>query len=171
MNFNIWEPLNKKGLHFLHININSLLPKIDKLKCIANNTKAAIIGITKTKHDHTIPGLDFNISGYDILRYDRNRNGRGVAYYIKKDLCSNAKPLNCNEIENIIFGILLQKSKPITPGIFYRPPNQANLIELIVKSISLLNLKENEIYLVGDFNINLLQNGNYVLNRTGLPAC
>ena len=119
----------------------------------------------------TIPGLDFNISGYDILRYDRNRNGRGVAYYIKKDLCSNAKPLNCNKIENIIFGILLQKSKPITLGIFYRPPNQANFIELIVESISLLNLKDNEIYLVGDFNINLLQNGNYVLNRTGLPAC
>ena len=29
VNINIWEPFNKKGLHFLHININSLLPKID----------------------------------------------------------------------------------------------------------------------------------------------
>ena len=32
VNINICEPLNKKGLHFLHININSLLPKIDELK-------------------------------------------------------------------------------------------------------------------------------------------
>ena len=32
VNVNIWKPLNKKGLHFLHININSLLPKIDELK-------------------------------------------------------------------------------------------------------------------------------------------
>ena len=46
-NVNIWEPRNKKGLHFLHININSLLSKIDKLKCIANKTKAAIFGITE----------------------------------------------------------------------------------------------------------------------------
>ena len=32
VNVNIWKPLNKKSLHFLHININSLLPKIDELK-------------------------------------------------------------------------------------------------------------------------------------------
>ena len=51
VNFNIWESLNKKGLHFLHVNISSLLPKIDELKCIANKTKAAIIGITESKLD------------------------------------------------------------------------------------------------------------------------
>ena len=43
VNVNIWEPFNKKGLHFLHVNINSLLPKIDELKCIANKTKAAMV--------------------------------------------------------------------------------------------------------------------------------
>ena len=61
----------------------------------------------------------------------------------------------------------MPKSKPITTGIFYRPPNQANFMELIVKSFYLLNLKDNQIYLLGDFNINLLQNGNYILNRKG----
>ena len=64
---NIWEPLNKKGLHFLHININSLLPKIDELKGIANKTKAAIIGITESKLDHTVSDLEVNLPGYDIL--------------------------------------------------------------------------------------------------------
>ena len=53
---NIWEPLNRNGLHF-HININSLLPKFDELKCIANKTKAVIIGITELKLDHTAPDL------------------------------------------------------------------------------------------------------------------
>ena len=67
VNVNIWEPLNKKGLHSLHININSLLPKIDELKCIANKTKASIIGITESKLDHTVPDLEVNLSGYDIL--------------------------------------------------------------------------------------------------------
>ena len=59
----------------------------------------------------------------------------------------------------------MPKSKPITIGVFYRPPNQANFMELIVKSFSLLDLKDIEIYLLGDFNINLLQNGNYISNR------
>ena len=51
----IWELLNKKGLNFLHININSLLSKKDEIRCIANKTKAAIIGITESKLDHTVP--------------------------------------------------------------------------------------------------------------------
>ena len=67
LNVNICEPLNKKGLHFLHININSLLPKIDELKCIANKTKATIIGIAESKLDHAVPDLKVNLSGYDIL--------------------------------------------------------------------------------------------------------
>ena len=88
------------------------------------------------------------------------------------DLCFNTRALNCKEIENIIFDILLPMSKPITIGVFYRPPHQANLMELIAKSFSLLNLKDNEIYLLGDFNINLLQNGNYIFkNRKGMAAC
>ena len=44
-------------------------------------------------------------------------------------------------------------------------------MELIVKSFSLLNLKDNEVYLLGDFSISLLQSGNYILNRKGLAAC
>ena len=67
VNFNIWEPLNKKGLHFLHINISSLLPKTDELKCIASKTKATIIGITELKLDHTVPDLKVDLPGYDIL--------------------------------------------------------------------------------------------------------
>ena len=159
VNGNIWEPLNKKGLHFLHININSLPPKIHELKCIANKSKAAIIGITESKLDHTVPDLEVNLPGYDILQCDRNRKGGGVACYIRNNLCFNTRALNCTEIENIIFDILLPKSKPITIGVFYRPSNQANFTELIVKSFSLLNLKDNEIYLLGDFNINFLLNG------------
>ena len=65
----------------------------------------------------------------------------------------------------------MSKSKPVTLGVFYRSPNQANFMELIVKSFSLLNLKDNEIYLLGDFHINLLQNGKDILNRKGLAAC
>ena len=123
VNVNIWDPLNKKGLHFLHINIVSLLPKINELKCIANKNKAAIIGISESKLDHTVSDLEANLPGYDILQCDRNKNAGGVACYIRKDLCFNTRALSCEEIENIIFDILLLKSKPITIGVFYRPPN------------------------------------------------
>ena len=93
--------------------------------------------MTESKPDHTTPDLEGNLLGYGILWHDGNRNGGGVACYIRKDLCFNARALNCEEIENIIFYILLPKLKPITIGVFYRPPNQA---ELIVKGFSLGNL-------------------------------
>ena len=75
------------------------------------------------------------------------------------------KTLHCKEIENLVFDIILCKSKPITVGVFYRPANQDNLEDLMVEKFSNLNLIDNEIYLLGDFNINLFQNGNYILNR------
>ena len=70
-------------MHFRHININSLLPKIDELKRIANKAKA-IIGITESKLDLTAPDIEVSLPGYDILRCDKNRNGGGVACYNKE---------------------------------------------------------------------------------------
>ena len=67
VNTNISEQLNKKDLYFRHININSLLSKIDELKCIANKNKTNIIRITESRLDHTVPGLEVNLPGYHIL--------------------------------------------------------------------------------------------------------
>ena len=91
--------------------------------------------------------------------------GSGVGFMF------NARPLNSKEIEDITFDILLPKPKPITIGVFNRPPNQANFMELIVKNFSLLSPKDNEIYLLDGFSINRLQNGNYIRNRKGMAAC
>ena len=74
---------------------------------------------------------------------------------IRNDICFNTRTVNCEEIENI-FDILLPKSKLIDTGIFYRPSNQVNLMELIIKGFSHLNLKDNEIYLLHSLNISLL---------------
>ena len=41
-----WKPFENKGFYFLHLNIISILPKLEELKTITGNTKAAIIGIT-----------------------------------------------------------------------------------------------------------------------------
>ena len=163
INSTIWDTLNKKGLNVLHITINSFLSKKDEIRCIASKTKSAIIGITEFKLDHTAPDSEANFPEYYILRCDRNRNGGGGACYIRKDLCFSTRTLPCKEIENLVFDILLPKSKSITIGVFYRPPNQAEFMD-VLEIFSNLNLKDNEIYLLGDFNINLFQNGKYVLN-------
>ena len=40
-----WKAFNKRGLHLIHLNINSLLSKIELLE-IARKTRATVIGIT-----------------------------------------------------------------------------------------------------------------------------
>ena len=71
----MWEPFIKRGLHFIHININSLLPKIEELRSIAKNSNAAVIGITESKVDESVHDSEINIENYNIIRCDRNRHG------------------------------------------------------------------------------------------------
>ena len=40
-----FEILNNKGLHLIHLNINSLLPKIDELRNIAEITETESVGV------------------------------------------------------------------------------------------------------------------------------
>ena len=48
---NLWANFSKRGLHLIHLNINSLLPKIEELRSIAKSTNAAVIGISESKLD------------------------------------------------------------------------------------------------------------------------
>ena len=82
-----FEPFRERGLHFLHINVNSLLSKIDELRDVVGHTKPAILGITESKLDSSVSDPEVDISGYSILRSDRNRYGGDVACYVRADPC------------------------------------------------------------------------------------
>ena len=105
-----WKLFNKRGLHFLHININSLLPKIDEIRYFTKKSNAAVIGITESKLDKSVLDSEINIDGYEVLRCDRNRNGGGVACYIREDIGFDVKSCLSNDIEHIFFDVLLPKT-------------------------------------------------------------
>ena len=52
-----FEAFNNKGPHLIHLNINSLMPKIDELHNIAKCSNAAVIGMTENKLDNTVTTL------------------------------------------------------------------------------------------------------------------
>ena len=72
---NEWDIFKNRGLHFLHLNIHSLLPKIDELRHIARLTNAAVIRISESKLDDSEPTSKIQINEYGLLRCDRNRHG------------------------------------------------------------------------------------------------
>ena len=80
---------DKRGLHFIHVNINRILPKIEEIRYIAQSVNFSIIGLSESKLDNSVNDNEISVPGYDILRKDRNRNGGGVLAYIKNDLAYN----------------------------------------------------------------------------------
>ena len=84
-----FEAFSNKELHLIHLNINSLLPKIDELCNIAKCSNAAVIGVTETKFDNTVYHFEVFIEGYSTVRNDRNRKGWCVACYIRSNFDEN----------------------------------------------------------------------------------
>ena len=84
-----WQVFNGKGMHVGHLNVNSLLSKIEELRALAFNTNNSVLGITKTKFDNTVSNEELKIDGYNLLQSDRNKNGGGVACYIKNNIDHN----------------------------------------------------------------------------------
>ena len=153
----MWNPFRKRGLHFLHLNINSLLPKIDELRLIAKNSNAAVIGITESKLDKTVLDSEVNIDAYEQKRSDRNRLGGGVACYIRKDLSFNLRENFSPDLENVFLDLFLPKSKPILVGILYRPPNSNGFLKKLDVAISKTeNFDNQEVFILGDLNIDLM---------------
>ena len=72
------------------------------------------------------------------------------------------KNIFSDDIENVFIDIILPNSKPITVGVIYRPPNQRNFLENFSIGLNRLNLNNHEIYVLGDFNFNLLNIESYL---------
>ena len=71
--------------------MNSLLPKIDKIRFIAKQSNSSLIGISESKLDSSVLKSEVDIDEYDLIRLDPARRGGGVACYIRKSLSYNHK--------------------------------------------------------------------------------
>ena len=145
-----------------------MLPKIGEVRNIAKLSNAAVIGISESKLDDSVLSSEIHIDNYNTLRCDRNRHGGGVVCYIKNDLSFDVKPFFPPEIENVSFEILLANTKPIVVGITNRLPSQSEILEIINTHFSKLDTNSNEIYILGDFNINLYLNNSYIFQKKNL---
>ena len=86
-----WAVFRKRGLQFVHININSLPPKIDELRYIAKLSKTAFIDISESKLHDSALSSEIQIENYDLICSDRNRHGNGVSCFTRNDLSYNTK--------------------------------------------------------------------------------
>ena len=96
---------------------------------------------------------------------NQNRDGGRVVCYIRNNLSYDVKSFFPPEIENIFLELLLPNMKPMVVRIIYRPPSQSEFLEIINTHFSKLDTNNKEIYILGDFNINLYLNNSYIFQK------
>ena len=160
-----FSSLNGRGLHFLHLNIRSLPPKIDELRTLVRKTKAAVVGISESWLDNSITDNEIHIDGFCTLRKDRDRKGGGVCTFIRNDIAFRTRDdLAHDSLEATWFELLLPKSKPIVIGTVYRPPEQNNFVEHFEEALSKIR-SDVEAIILGDFNICFKKASHSLFNR------
>lgn len=160
-----FQCFEKKGLHFVHINIRSMVNKMADLISLANKTRASVIAVSETWLDTSVTDGEIRINGYNVVRKDRGCKGGGVCLYIKDNLPFNCRTdLDQEGLEGVWVDIFLPKTKPITVGVVYRPPTQSNFLDLLQMTLSNID-PSREFYLLGDMNINMVKNNH---NSVGL---
>ena len=149
----------------MHININSLLPKIVELQYIVKLSEAAVIGISESKLGDSVLSSEIQIENYNLIRSDVNRHGGGVACFIRNYLSFNTKSFLPCEIENIFQQIFLPHSKPLIVGTIYLPPSQGSFTETITEHFSKTNTNYTD-NILGDFRINIFSNQKNIFHQT-----
>ena len=128
-----------------------------------------MIGVSVSKLNDSVLSSEIHIDNYNTFCCGWNRHGGGVIWYIRNGLSYDVKSFFPPEIENIFSEILLPNKKPIVVKIIYWPPSQSEFLEIINTHFSKLDTNNNEIYILGDFNVNLYLNNSYIFQKNNLP--
>ena len=134
------------------------------------NIKFYVVGITETWLQDQPLGV--NIDGYNFVYKNRCvRSGGGVGLYLSDNLDYRIRTdIYADEdevMESLYIEIIHPHERNVTVGLIYRPPSQ-NVNDFVTRMNDVLEKisRENKTcYLMGDFNLNLLNNENH--NATG----
>ena len=149
-----------RGFKLASLNIASLPKHIDELRVLLSDNPLDILSINETRLDDSVSDDEVYISGYDIVRRDREHNGRfggGVCIYVRSNINFSLRPdLSDIHLENIRTEIRKPRSKPFLIATWSRPPNSSTEIFSHFESfVGKLDAENVEFYLMGDFHCNL----------------
>ena len=145
-----------RGLKVCHLNIRSLLPKIDILRLFINKNPFDVIAVSETWLKPSVTNAEINIANYSIARQDRkDKTGGGTVIYVRNGLPYRSRTdLQNNYSESCWIEIIRRNTKSLFISSVYRPPDFEikNFIEKYNNDISKIQ-KKAEIILLGDFNV------------------
>ena len=144
-----------KGMHIIHLNVNSLLGKLDQIREMFHDGKVDILTFSETKLDDSVTDVQIEIENYSVIRNDRNRHGGGVCMYVNSRLSYITRPeLTHEAIETVWIEIIGKQTKPVLVCTIYRPPGQNDFYDILEGCMS--KVDGGETVLIGDWNTDML---------------
>ena len=151
------------NLTIFHQNIRSFNRNYDYLSVFLGkfNKSIDIIALSETWFSDN---FTHDIEGYKSFHsYRKDRNGGGISIYVKKEIgvrCVSNKCVVTNDLESCVVELHCgngegMSGKLIIYGI-YRPPSASLVNFTETLNLSCLELNNNRIIFVGDFNIDLM---------------
>ena len=132
------------------LNVNSLLFHIEEIRTLVRDLGIHILAINETKLDGNIDDTLVSIDGYSIKRCDRNRNGGGVALYIKDSIADRSsvrESLPETALESSCLEVQPIQAAPFLVFSWYRPPNEcADIFRQLEESMQILDRENKEIF-------------------------
>ena len=145
-----------RGLSLAHLNIRSLLHKMDQVNLVMGGAKSFdILSFSETWLNDTVSDDEIVIPGYNCVRRDRQeKSGEGVAIFCRDSINFTVRKDLNNANEAVWTQVNRKNCNPLVVGCIYRPPDQAtnNFVDNFSESLSKIDSNFDKVVL-GDFNI------------------
>ena len=146
-----------KGIKLCHLNICSLVSKLDQIKILLNQGNIDALALSETWLSSNVPDYFLNIDGYKIFRFDRVGIRGGVALYIRDKYPSIQIVLPMQlPSETLAVKLHLSPEHKIGLVVTYKPPldNSTEYINSLKSCLESMDM--NEYIIMGDMNMNWL---------------
>lgn len=155
----------KHDFKIIHLNARSLFPKIEDLRLLTLELTPQILCISESWLTDKIPDLAVKLPNYHIFRFDSTDNYGSVCIYTLNNL--STKVLDIPDIicspkfDFLVISTQYLKHKSIIVATIYiHPPVNSQTYDDLNKLMRYLTTLNKRIYILGDFNINLLDKNN-----------
>ena len=174
----IYNRKQNKGVKIGHLNIRSLLKKIDEIKILIHQNSFHILDISETWLSDKIPNELVNIPGFNVYRKDRPSHGWGVLIYIKETwgvliyIKETLPHTYCPDLTNfnnteVVWVRIDNKSSPsFYVSCVYNPKvDDENYYQCMLNNFENVLANNKEIVILGDLNINYILDENLCENQ------
>lgn len=145
------------------LNVRSIFTGFNELNLLLHQYEIDVLAVTETWLSENIRDNVITIPNYVFYRKDRLSRGGGVGFFIHDSLNSKKLSVDADRLEDdfeFLWISVTVNRLNMALGVYYRAPNRdlRSCINNLDNNLPILLTSYDQVIVLGDFNVNLLQN-------------